>query len=80
MEVTPELARIHAHICGDGYTCISKEKRSPGTLVKHPRKKLERNIEILAYTNDCDTLIQEFVNDVKKEFGRKGGAGGTIRR
>jgi len=69
--ITPEIARIHAHICGDGYVYMSKEKRSPGTLIKHPREKLSRNIEILVYTNDCDELISEFANDMIVAFDRK---------
>jgi len=36
------MARIHAHLCGDGSVWISKEKRSPGDLKKHKRRKIER--------------------------------------
>ena len=33
-------ARIHAHLCGDGCMWKAIEKRSPGALKKHKRRKI----------------------------------------
>lgn len=70
--VTPEIARIHAHVCGDGFVYLSKEHRSPGSLKKHPRRNLNYYMWILAYSNTCQILIKEFKRDLKKALNRKG--------
>ncbi len=48
-------ARIHAHICGDGH--IYTEEGQRGTRY------------VIEYTNSCKELIEEYINDVKKEYG-----------
>lgn len=72
MEVTPEIARIHAHICGDGYVYLSKEKRSPADLRVHKRIDIEKPTWVLAYCNTCEHLINEFRSDFIKTFNRHG--------
>ena len=71
MRLTPGIARIHAHICGDGCVYISREKRSLASLIKHPRKKLDVNQYIIEYYNKCNELLNEFKKDMEKEFSRK---------
>ncbi len=72
MEITPELASIHAHVCGDGYVYISKEKRSAKSLISHPRKNLNNSVWVIAYCNTCKPLIDEFNSDIIKSFNRHG--------
>lgn len=71
MKVTLEMARIHAHLCGDGCVYVSNENRSPGSLLSHPRKKLTRTMWILCYTNTCPALLKEFDNDMERTYTRK---------
>ena len=71
MKITPEFARIHAHICGDGYICTGKSKRSKKELLDHPRKNLIRNRYYVRYVNTNNVLANQFVEDVKTFFGRK---------
>ena len=40
-KITPEIARIHAHVCGDGSSYRTKSKRVPGDLIKHKRMNVE---------------------------------------
>lgn len=70
LEVTPEIARIHAHICGDGSFYKLKEKRSPATLLKHKRRKIYRMEHILEYYNEYPKLLNEFKRDFKTAFNR----------
>lgn len=71
MKVTPELARIHGHICGDGSVYMSVEKRSTGALLKHKRKNVYRNVWRILYYNTSKELVNEFICDFDKAFGRK---------
>ena len=72
MNITPELARIHAHICGDGYVNVFITKRAPGSLISHPRKNIYYNDWIMAYCNKSRILIDEFQNDLDKCFNKRG--------
>ena len=59
-EITPEEARIHAHICGDGSLSISRRKRG---------KAQEFEFKI-RYTNNDQLLLDEFKQDVKMVYNR----------
>lgn len=49
--LSPELARIVAHICADGYVSISKQKRCKKELEKHPRNNVIRKKYSVRYVN-----------------------------
>lgn len=68
---TPEFARIHAHICGDGYTTHAKVRRSPKELIEHPRKNLIRDRYSIRYVNTENELVKKFAEDVKILLNRK---------
>ncbi len=70
MNITPEIARIHAHICGDGSFYKTREKRSPQTLLKHKRVNIYRIEHVLEYYNECTELLKEFKADMKIGFNR----------
>ncbi len=72
MKVTSEIARIHAHVCGDGYVTVTKENRSRSDALTHPRRNWIRTVWTLAYCNTSKKLIKEFQNDLRKAFNRKG--------
>ena len=71
VEMTPALARIHARICGDGYTSHSLKRRSPKELLKHPRKKVRRDWFEIKYTATDESLRKQFKEDVLEVFNRK---------
>ncbi len=52
IEITPELARLHANICGDGYMCVAKCKRSKKELKTHSRKNIYRIRFSVRYCNN----------------------------
>ena len=70
LEVTPEVARLHAHICGDGSFYITTENRSPTTLLNHKRRKIIRTEHVIEYYNEYSELRDEFKNDFKIAFNR----------
>lgn len=70
LEITSEIARIHAHICGDGSFYKLREKRSPATLLKHKRRNVYRMEHVLEYYNECPELLNEFKKDFKTAFNR----------
>ena len=70
MEVTPEIARIHAHICGDGSVYMLTRKRSKGELIKHKRRDIYRKEYCIEYYNNDNDLIKEFVTDFNRAFKR----------
>ena len=66
---TPEIARIHAHICGDGNVNYYKSKRYWKDLINRRKEYfLEWNVE---YTNTSPQFIDEFRKDVFAAFNRK---------
>ena len=71
-KITPEIARIHAHICGDGYVYEKKEKYSLNQLERHPRRNLNEIVWLIEYTNTCNKLLDEFNADLRIAFKRKG--------
>ncbi len=60
IEMTPELARVHAHLCGDGSVFIFK------TIAK------DRDFRAgIAYSNNNQNLLNKFRKDFNKLFGVK---------
>ena len=53
-KISIEEARIHAHLCADGYLYISRERENGRW-----RKRYQ-----LRYSNTDETLREEFANDV----------------
>ena len=70
LRITPEFARLHAHICGDGYMATTRTKRSKRELEQHPRRNLIRNRFHVRYCNDNTILLKQFVKDFKRVFNR----------
>ena len=59
-EVTQELARVHAHLCGDGSVCTWKTKEKDRKLTA-----------VTVYCNNNQKLLDNFRNDFSKIFGVK---------
>ena len=68
---TPEFARIHAHISGDGYILQTRSKRTEKEQKDHPRANIYRNRYHVRYVNMDPVLVNQFIWDVKKLFNRK---------
>lgn len=68
--ITPALARIHAHVCGDGNLFRSSEKDSYGYLGRYKFNRRRYRYGI-GYTNYNQRLIKEFIEDVKLTFNLK---------
>lgn len=60
VKITPELVRIHAHLCGDGQV----------TMYTSSEKDRKNGVHI-AYYNTNPELIAEFRKDMAKVFGVK---------
>ena len=56
-EISMELARIHAHLCGDGHVCIYKTKAKD--------RKFKANI---GYSNNNQKLLTNFREDFSKIY------------
>lgn len=69
---TPEIARIHAHICGDGCVSRVRDWYSEKQLARHPRRQAYSWSWCIYYTNTCVELIEEFRKDVLIAFNRRG--------
>lgn len=69
-KITSVLARIHAHICGDGHLFRYKEKDCYGYMgcYKPNSHRYRYGIE---YTNFNSLLIKEFMEDTRLTFGLK---------
>jgi len=70
-KITPALARIHAHICGDGYVYSYKTKDIYGPWAKY-RKNPIRTKYFIGYSNNNIDLLKEFQKDIYKVFKIKG--------
>jgi len=67
-----ELARVHAHICGDGFLTTSRETNKFGFYRRWGYDKGNfTSRHVVGYSNKNQLLINEFVEDVKKCFGIK---------
>ncbi|MFC1768580.1 LAGLIDADG family homing endonuclease [Nanoarchaeota archaeon] len=71
LKLTPELVRLHANICGDGYIGKVKTKRSLNELKTHPRKNLYRNRYHIRYCNTERELLNQFIQYAKIALNRK---------
>ena len=60
MNISPELARIHAHLCRDGFVCIWKT-----------REKDRKFTAITGYCNKNQKFLDKFREDFSKIFGVK---------
>jgi len=71
IELTESEARICAHVSADG--CLSKyiRKRCPSDLRNHPRKNIYRTEYEVFYCNNDQTLLENYLLDVKKAYGLK---------
>jgi len=67
-QMTPTLARIHAHVCGDGHLFVTRERDHYGYLSVY-RQGYYRRRYGFGYTNLNSTLLQSFVSDVKNILG-----------
>ena len=63
-QMTPALARLHAHVCGDGHLFVSRERDHYGYLRVY-REGYYRHRYGFGYTNLNETLIHSFMEDVK---------------
>ncbi|HXK32373.1 MAG: hypothetical protein A2Z68_01610 [Candidatus Nealsonbacteria bacterium RBG_13_38_11] len=70
-KITPALARIHAHLSGDGNLYHSKEKDCYGPWARY-RKNLYRTKYYLVYNNNYQALLNEFWQDIFSTFGIRG--------
>jgi hypothetical protein len=59
-EITVELARIHAHLCGDGSVCLYNTKA-----------KDRKHMGVIGYYNKNQKLLDKFRQDFTKLFGVK---------
>lgn len=71
-KITPALARIHAHICGDGYLTFYREKDGYGPWSIYRKNQYYRTRYLSCYTNMNQRLLQEFREDMLSVFGVKG--------
>jgi len=65
--ITPALARIHAHVCGDGHLIHNREKDCYGYLAPY-RQGYYRWRYGVGYTNTKRILIDAFIADVREVF------------
>ncbi len=66
-KTTPALARIHAHICGDGNLFKYREKDCYGYLGCYKPDSYRERCGV-GYTNMNQKLIREFMEDIKSTF------------
>ena len=66
--MTPAMARIHAHVCGDGHLVRKREKDAYGYL-KQYRQGYYRIRYGIGYTNTNPRLIDAFCRDIRNVFG-----------
>lgn len=66
--MTPALARIHAHVCGDGHVFATRERDHYGYLAAY-RQGYYRTRYGFGYTNLNVKLIRSFMEDVRTVFG-----------
>ncbi|MBI4117294.1 MAG: hypothetical protein HY451_01230 [Parcubacteria group bacterium] len=72
LKMTPALARIHAHVCGDGYLYYYREKDNYGPWAIYRKNGYHRTRYLVCYTNTNESLLKEFRGDIKNIFGING--------
>ena len=70
-KMTPALARIHAHVCGDGSICSFQMRDNYGYWSKY-RKDPIRIRYVVNYDNNNRDLLKEFQADIYEVFGVRG--------
>jgi hypothetical protein len=68
MELSPMLARIHGHVCGDGYMFVANWKRPKTDIIRYNRKNKRETVHLVAYSNTEQALLNEFKNAVQEVF------------
>jgi hypothetical protein len=71
-----EIARMHAHVCGDGDIGIYTEKRGKRDIARYNRKNIFMKSYRVRYTNNKTNLLEEFKEDARNAFD----ASGSIRK
>ena len=71
-----EIARMHAHTCGDGDIGIYTERRGERDIARYNRKNLFMKSYRVRYTNNKSILLREFKEDARNAFD----ASGLIRK
>ncbi|MDE1869825.1 MAG: hypothetical protein KGH71_02445 [Candidatus Micrarchaeota archaeon] len=69
--IKPSEARIHAHICADGYTYTSVARRNEADIKNNFRKSIFRKYYHVRYSNTQILLKRLFQKDVKEAYKRK---------
>jgi len=67
-----QIARMHAHVCGDGDIGIYIEKRGKRDIMRYNRKKIFMRTYRIRYTNNKTSFLKEFKKDAKDAFNAKG--------
>jgi len=70
-KITSALARIHAHVCGDGYLYVKQEKDIYGPWARYRRNPIRKKY-IVGYCNNNQDLLKEFQQDIFNVFGLRG--------
>src|SRR3989338_692720 len=70
MSISPEEARIVAHVCGDGWLTFLLERNSL-QIVNGRRYRRDRIRYQIGYCNTENILLEQFRNDVNYVFGIK---------
>lgn len=66
-QMVPALARLHAHVCGDGHLFVTRERDHYGYLQAY-RQGYYRHRYGFGYTNLREALIFSFMEDVRQAF------------
>ncbi|MCX5695714.1 MAG: hypothetical protein NTW18_03485 [Candidatus Omnitrophica bacterium] len=69
-KITSALARVHAHVCGDGNLFQRREKDAYGYMGIYKPNSYRFRFGV-QYTNFNQRLIREFIRDSKSTFGLK---------
>ncbi|MBR9682535.1 MAG: hypothetical protein GOV02_02580 [Candidatus Aenigmarchaeota archaeon] len=67
MPITKALARIHAHVCADGWLCCYIEKNAL-QIVRGRRYHRDRKKYEIGYCNTDESLLEQFKKDMRKTF------------
>ncbi len=62
------LARIHAHVCGDGYMFVANWRRSKKDILRYNRENKRAIHHLVSYSNTEQALLNEFKNTVREVF------------
>jgi len=71
IKIQKALARIHAHVCGDGWLKERIIKRSPSSRRTSWGKSNYFKDYYVEYYNNEKNLLREFIHDLRTVFGNK---------